>query len=122
MILKPQIISKDGIPEYVVISYKDYENILALLEDIEDIEDLKANENDESERFPLDVVHRIASGENAIKVFREYRKISQTAFAKMVGISKQYISKIENGERKGTAKILKLIAQSLGIDLDDLVP
>jgi DNA-binding XRE family transcriptional regulator len=90
------------------------------LEDIEDIKAVEAAQTDNSERFPLDLIEKIASGENAIKAFREYRRLSQVELAKEVDVSRQYISQIENGERVGTAKLLKKIAHVLEVDLYDI--
>lgn len=77
-------------------------------------------QTDTSERFPLDLIEKIASGENAVKAFREYRGLSQAAFAKRLGVSRQYVSQIEADERTGTAKLLKKMAVILAVDLDDI--
>jgi DNA-binding XRE family transcriptional regulator len=121
MKIHTQIISKDGVPEYVVLPYEDYKHILELLEDIEDAESVEKALRSTKERFPLEIVHSIALGENPIKVFREYRKLTQTELANKSKVSKQYISQIESTERKGSIKVLKAIAKSLNVDLDDLI-
>src|SRR3989338_928622 len=110
MKVHPQIISQNGQPLFVVLPYKEYQHMLAALEEAEDIEAIELFAQDTTERFPLALVERIASGESAIKVFREYRELSQSDVAKRVGVSKQYISQIENKERTGTVKLLKRIA------------
>jgi DNA-binding XRE family transcriptional regulator len=120
MKVHPQIISQKGVPVFVVLPYQEYQTILDLLEDIEDVTAVMANQEDKSERFPLDLVEKIAAGGNAVKIFREYRKISQTELARRLNISRQYMSKIENGERTGTAKLLKKIASILAVDFDEL--
>lgn len=120
MKIHPQIISQRGAPAFIVLPYKEYEAILDRLEDIEDIEAIEASELDYSERFPLSLVEEIASGENPIKAFREYRKLSQVQLAHEAGVTKQYISQIEKGERIGTARVLKKIAHILDIDLEDI--
>lgn len=121
MKIHPQFIAQNGIPTFVVLPYKEYEAILETIEDIIDMETIQASQTDANERFPLDIVERIASGENAIKVIREYRQLSQIELAKKVNVSRQYISQIESAERTGTAKLLKKIATVLAVDLDDIM-
>jgi DNA-binding XRE family transcriptional regulator len=91
------------------------------LDDAEDVDAVSLSKHDSSERFPLALVEQIASGGNPIKCFREYRKLSQTALALRVNISRQYMSQIESGDRQGTTQLMKKIASVLGVDLDDLV-
>jgi len=118
--IHPQIILKKGTPAFVVLPYKEYEAILASIEDAEDIEAITIAQADQSEGFPLDMVERIAAGENAIKIFREYREISQKELADRANVSRQYISQIEGNERTGTMKVRKKIAVILSVDLDDI--
>ncbi len=82
---------------------------------------IEASKNDKSERFPLALVEKVAAGENPIKIFREYRELSQTELAKHVSVSRQYISQLESNERTGTAKILKVIAKVLQVELEDII-
>jgi len=46
----------------------------------------------------------------------------QNDLAKHVDVSRQYISQLEAGERDGSTHVLKKIANSLNVDLDDIVP
>jgi DNA-binding XRE family transcriptional regulator len=91
------------------------------VEDSGDIQEIRDSINNPSETFPLSVVSSLSKGGHPIKVYREYREISQTALAKKVNVSKQYISQIETGKRKGSAKVLKSIAKELKVDTDDLM-
>ena len=56
-----------------------------------------------------------------MKVFREHRGMTQKALAEAVGVAPLYISQIERGDRRGSAKTLKKIAQALNVPLDLLV-
>ncbi|QLH41550.1 MAG: helix-turn-helix transcriptional regulator [Coxiellaceae bacterium] len=100
---------------------EEYEQLLKLLQDIEDIEAVIQGNENKSELFPLELVEKIAQGENPIKIFREYRGLSQIEMAKKVSVSRQYVSQLESGERKGSAKILKAIAKELNVELEDIV-
>jgi DNA-binding XRE family transcriptional regulator len=121
MSIHPQFILQKGAPIYVILSYKEYEMMLEALEDKLDLIAIEENKKDSSERFPLEFVEQLASGKNRVKAYREYRKYSQTKLAKLAGVSKQYISQIETGERAGSTKTMKKIAKALKVDLDDLV-
>jgi hypothetical protein len=71
--------------------------------------------------IPMDVVNRIAIGENAIRVLREWRDVTQLYLAYKTDIGQGYISDLENGRRKGTTAALKKIAGALQVPLDLLV-
>ncbi|MDO8752555.1 MAG: helix-turn-helix transcriptional regulator, partial [Anaerolineales bacterium] len=57
---------------------------------------------------------------NPIKVWREYRGLTQQQLADKVKISKPYISQIETGKRTGTTEILSAIAKVLDVSLDEV--
>ena len=123
MKIHPQIILQGKVPAFAILPYEEYETLLQTLEDIEDIEDIEiiiSAESDHAEKFPLELIEKIAAGESPIKAYREYRKLTQTDLAKKAKVSKQYISQLETKERSGSLKILKSIAKILAVDLDDI--
>ena len=67
---------------------------------------------------PKDVVDRIAGGENALRVVRQWRGKTQLSIAHKTGIGQGYISDLESGRRKGTTAALKKIAGALKVPLD----
>ena len=93
-----------------------------LLEDIRDYNAIMAAlEEGEEELIPSEVVYAILDGANPIRVWREYRGLTQQQLAEAAGISKPYLSQLETGKRTGTAEVLAAIARALNISLDDLV-
>jgi len=120
-----QIIERDGKPEWAVLPYEDYLQLIEQAELLEDIRDFdrisEAIDNGKEELIPSEVVYAILDGENPIKVWREYRGLTQQQLADMAGISKPYISQIETGKRKGTTEILSAIAKALNVSLDDVI-
>jgi DNA-binding XRE family transcriptional regulator len=71
--------------------------------------------------LPKAVADRLASGENTVRVIREWRDMIQGELAVAVGISQNYLSEIETGRRKGPAELQKKFARALGVPLDLLV-
>lgn len=71
--------------------------------------------------LPKEVVDRIANGENPVRVFREWRDVTQMYVSFKTNLSQGHISDIENGRRVGTAAALRLIANVLEVPLDLLV-
>ena len=120
-----QLIERDGKPEWAVLPYEEYLKLLEqaeMLEDIRDYDAAKAElEKGEDELIPSEVVFAIIDGENPIKVWREYRGLTQQQLAGAARISKPYLSQIETGKRTGTTEILSAIAKALDVSLDEIV-
>ena len=119
-----QIIEKDGKPEWVVIPYETYQRLVEdaeLLRDIRDYEGAKKAIEDGEELIPSNITYAILDGDNPIKVWREYRQLTQQQLADRAGISKAYLSQIESGKRTGTTEVLSAIARALNLSLGDIV-
>jgi hypothetical protein len=71
--------------------------------------------------IPKTVVDRLAKGENALRVLREWRGETQLRVSYLTNIGQGYISDLESGRRKGTTAALKRIAAALRVPLDLLV-
>jgi DNA-binding XRE family transcriptional regulator len=120
-----QIIEKNGQPEWAVVPYEEYQRLVAeaeMLQDIRDYDEVKlALANEEEELIPSEVTYALLDGENPIRVWREYRGLTQQQVAEKAGISKPYLSQLESGQRKGTVEVLAAIARALNVSLDDVV-
>jgi DNA-binding XRE family transcriptional regulator len=122
--MKMQIIKKDGKPEWAVVPYEEYQRLVAaaeMLEDVRDYDMAKERITAGEELIPSEVTYAILDGQNPVRVWREYRQLTQQQLADMVEISKPYLSQIESGRRKGTATLLNRLAQALGVSIDDLI-
>jgi mRNA interferase RelE/StbE len=64
---------------------------------------------------PWDVAKRIVAGENAVRVYREWRGLTQEALARKVHSAKAFISQIETGAKPGGRAVLGRIAGALGV-------
>ena len=68
-----------------------------------------------------EIADRLATGDNPIRVLREWRDMTQGELVVAVGITQPYLSDLESGRRRGPADLLKKIARALGVPLDLLV-
>ncbi|MCY3853612.1 MAG: helix-turn-helix transcriptional regulator [Gammaproteobacteria bacterium] len=121
---KPQVILDDGgNPAFAIIPWEEYrrwseENAEARLSD-EELYDQAMAAGEES--FPIEVADRLLAGENAVKVYRSYRGMTQRNLAEAAGINAVYLSQIERGKRTGSARTLAAIADALCISVDSLI-
>ncbi len=121
-----QMIMQNDKPEWVVIPYDKYLQLVEaaeLLQDIHDYDSAKAAlDRGDDELIPSEVVNELLDGENPLKVWREYRGMTQTELAGKADISVPYLSQLETNKRKGSAEVLSAIAEALGVTLDDIIP
>ena len=71
--------------------------------------------------IPKEAIARIAEGENALRVLREWRGRTQLYISHKTNLGQGYISDLESGRRKGTIAALKKIADALKVPLDLIV-
>ena len=114
------IVGTNNEPAFVLVPYDEYLKIIgADKSDEQFAADLLARGE---ETFPMDVVKRLADGESPLKVYREYRGLTQAALAEQVGASSIYISQLECRKRGGSTAMSAKLARVLNITLDDLLP
>ena len=119
-----QVIEKNGQIEWAVIPYAEYQKLLAakeMLADIQAYDTAKAQIEAGEELIPSQVVDALLDGKNPIRVWREYRGLTQQQLADQAGVSKPYLSQLESGKRHGGVAVLQKIAQALDLSLEDLV-
>ena len=122
--MNAQMIEKDGRIEWAVIPYADYQKLLQAMEMLEDIrayDAAKAEMQADEELIPSAIVYALLDGENPIRVWREYRTLTQQQLAEKAGISKPYLSQLEAGKRRGSTNVLQTIAHVLGVSIEDLI-
>ena len=119
---KIQIIrNAKGSPAFAVVPWADYRRMAGVSsEDLEDGATI-AGALADGERFPLEVAERISSGENVLKVIREWRCLTQAQLAKHSGRAKQYISQLETGVRPIGQKTARALAPALKVSPDVLL-
>lgn len=118
---KPQIIKEGGKPAFAVLPYDEYEALLDIFDELSDVHDYNIAMNTETENIPAHVVDKLLDGQNPLKVWREYRNLTQAEVAKDVEISVPFLSQIETNKRMPSLRIYQKLANTLGVSLDVLV-
>jgi DNA-binding XRE family transcriptional regulator len=122
--MKVQIIENEGRPEWAVIPYEDYQRMLEQLEDLEDIRAYDQAKRElaagEDEAIPLAMVEQLSKGESPLRVWREYRGLTQQALADAAGVGESYISQLEAGTKTGSLGTIRALADALQVDVEDL--
>lgn len=116
-----QFIERDGRREYAVVPIEVWERVKHLVDDAGDValfDDAKAN--DDGFRVPAAVLDAELAGDHPVKAWRTYRRLTQDALARAAGLSKPYLSQIENRSRGGSPDALRRLAQALGVPSDIL--
>lgn len=111
--------------EMVTITREEY---LRLREAAQDLADLQVYDRakaalaaGEEELIPAEYLERILGGESPLRVFRDWRGLTQAALAEASGVNRVYIAEIERQKKPGSVATLKKLAEALRVDLDDLV-
>jgi len=118
-----QIIEHNGVPEYAVIPFAEWQAITDRLEEMEDIADarvISATIAAGEETFPHDFSKRLSAGDAPLKVWREYRGFTLDALGKNCGVTAAALSQIETGKRSPSVELLSKLARALNCDMDDL--
>jgi len=75
----------------------------------------------EEQTFPAALARRVfVDNEHPIRVFREWRGLTQQQLAELAGTSKNYISQLETGHRRPGSRLLYKIAKALDVPADIL--
>jgi ribosome-binding protein aMBF1 (putative translation factor) len=115
--------NRDG-KEFAVLPIQD---LRRLLDDSEMLADVKAYdaakariERGEDELVPLTLVERRLAGESPIKIWREYRGLTQEELSTKSKVSRAMIAAIEAKHKKGSIDTLRKLAIALNVDLEIL--
>ncbi len=110
-----------GRPTFAVLPIADYERLLEASDEAAGVRAFDSFRAIRPETYPAEVVDQLVNGEHPLRVFREYRGLTQAQLGEIVGLKQAYVSQIEAGARAGTAEVLKRIAEALRVDLESLI-
>jgi DNA-binding XRE family transcriptional regulator len=103
------------------------ERLKKLIDDAEMLADVKAFDeamariaSGEDELIPFEIIERRLAGESTVKIWREYRGLTQEALAKASKVSRSMIAAIEAKHKTGGIATLKKLAGALHVDLDEI--
>jgi DNA-binding XRE family transcriptional regulator len=120
-----QVIEREGRPEWAILPYEEFLQLLEQAEMLQDISDydqiIKAVAEGKEETIPDELAYALIEGENPIKTWREFRRLNQKQLAEAASISIPFLSQIESGKRRASTKIMVKLAKALQVMLDDLV-
>ena len=120
-----QVIEREGKPEWAILPYEEYLQLMDQAEMLQDVNDYDqiviAVEKGEEETLPAELAYALVEGENPIKAWREYRRLTQKQLADAAGISIPFVSQIESEKRKASTKIMIRLAKALQVMVDDLL-
>lgn len=113
------ITGKDGKAEYAIVPIAEYEALRARAMDSEDIRAALDAEDDED--LPWDMAKRLIGGESPVRVWREFRGLTQSDLAEAAGTTASYVSQIEAGRKSPTIDVYRALATALRVTVDDLL-
>lgn len=73
------------------------------------------------ELIPANFAERLMAGENAVRVWRELRGLTQAALAKKTGVTRTHIDSIERRARCASLDTMNKLAEALGVAAADLM-
>ena len=121
--MRVETITRKG-KEFAVIPVQDLQK---LIEDAEMLADVKAYdaakmrlEDGEDELIPLEITERRLSGEPALRIWREHRKLTQEQLAKKAKLSRALIAAIETKRKSGSVNTWKKLGAALDVSWDQL--
>jgi DNA-binding XRE family transcriptional regulator len=119
---EPLILEHDGKPAYVVVRYDRWRDLLAQVEETDEVRAYdRAKAHADQEAVPIAIADALLAGQSPIRVWREYRGLTQEQLADIAEIRRAYVTQLEAGRRRGSTAVLARVAGALGVDIEDLI-
>lgn len=83
--------------------------------------DRALREDETGDTIPGEIVNAILDGATPLQAWRQHREFTLEMLADRIGVSKEHLSRIENGQKSGTVDIFRQISTILDVELDDLI-
>jgi DNA-binding XRE family transcriptional regulator len=122
---KPQIIQTPSGEEMVVLPRADYE---ALVDAAEDRDDVLAAERSlaqiaagKVQLIPDSEMDDYLAAPTPLAFWRKKRGLTQAGLAERAGITESELAEIESGKEEGRIGVLRALAETLGMTVDELV-
>jgi DNA-binding XRE family transcriptional regulator len=134
---KPKTVTRNGEPAEVILSYADWQKIVALLdEDADDIAAIEAAHREDDDfaaklaaqrgvpvevTIPLEVVKAKLEGVHPLRAWREFRGLTQLELASNANVGRDLIAHIETRKKRGGVRTLERLAGALGVPIEALI-
>ena len=103
----------------------EFERLVDLAEDKLDVSAAIAAERRRTageDYVPVEIVDRLIAGENALKVWRKHRGLTQMQLAAAAGISQAFVGFLEKGQKNASPKKWHALAKVLNVSREDIEP
>lgn len=102
-----QIINHGGLPAFVVVDYKDYQDLIS------------KQTSDKHAMFPHEVVKlNVLQGMSLLKAWRTYFGMNQSELAKKSGVTQAQVANFENGKTIPRADTLLRLSEALNVNAE----
>jgi DNA-binding XRE family transcriptional regulator len=142
---KPKILTRDGEPDEVILSYADWRRIVAQFggaggadvdEDADDLAAVVAARAADAEfaarlsaerggtvetTVPLEVVKAKLDGAHPLRAWCESRGLTQAQLASRAAVARDLIAQVETYKKQGSIKTLDRLARALNIPIEALI-
>ena len=78
-------------------------------------------EDEARDTIPGEIVNAILDGATPLRAWRQYREFTLDMLADRIGVSKKYLSQVENSQKSGTVDIFRRLSTVLDVAMDDLI-
>ncbi len=107
----PQIIKQNGKPAFAVVTWDEYQILIN-----------NQIESDGSDVWvPNEVVKANVRGDNLIRAWREYFKLTQAELAVKAGMKQSALARLENSGASPRKATLTKLAEAMGISVEQLI-
>jgi DNA-binding XRE family transcriptional regulator len=109
----------------ITIPLDEYKALKLAAEDLADLSAydraMAAITRGDDELIPAEYAKRLIVGESPVRVWREFRGLTQMALYETSGVNRVQIADIEAGRKSGSVETIRKLADALGVAMDDLV-
>jgi DNA-binding XRE family transcriptional regulator len=111
--------------EMITIPLDEYKALKLAAEDFADLSAydraMSALSRGEEELIPSEYAKRMLDGESPLRVWRDFRGLTQVALSELSGVNRVQIADIEAGRKTGSIDTVRKLADALNVTIDDLV-
>jgi mRNA-degrading endonuclease RelE of RelBE toxin-antitoxin system/DNA-binding XRE family transcriptional regulator len=123
LLMRVETITRKG-REFALVPVQKLEELIKdaeMLADVKAYDAAKARiEGGEDELIPLEITERRLKGESALRIWREYRKLTQERLAKKSKVSRALIAAIETKRKAGSVSTWKRLGAALEVSWEQL--